>query len=121
MSREIARPTAQDVDTLNTVDPPKRGTHRGRGLHVTIPADWRERIARGEDVPGCTYHRLPPDNEGETDEATGETIGPPVLVVSDRAGALLDDPEARAEVGAIEADRVKAKLRERVQVARGRK
>jgi hypothetical protein len=120
MSYEIERPTKADVDTLNAIDPPTRGTHRGSGRHVTIPDDWADRIARGEDVPGCTYHRLPVDREGEIDEATGETIGPPVLTVSDRAAALLDDPGQRAKVGAVEAERVKAKMRARAQ-ALGRK
>lgn len=108
--RQIERPTQADVDTLNAIDPPKPGIHRGRGPHITIPDDWRERIARGEDVPGCTYYRLPPDHEGEVDEATGGPIVSPVLVLSDRAAALLDDPEARQRVGADEADRVKATL-----------
>ena len=54
--------TAADCAELNRVIPPQRGSPLGGGIHVTIPDDWKERILRGEKVPGCRY--FAPSAEG---------------------------------------------------------
>lgn len=50
--------TTADVAVCNALVPPEHGIDIGSGRHVIIPADWQTRIAAGQDVPGCAYHRL---------------------------------------------------------------
>ncbi len=68
MNKQLKAATKADVDLLNTIEPPIRGVHVGGGIHVVIPADWAERIAAGEDVPGCTYAKVQADGSLLVDE-----------------------------------------------------
>ncbi|MEI9950796.1 MAG: hypothetical protein WDO74_17905 [Pseudomonadota bacterium] len=61
MTKLIKSATRADVDLLNAIEPPVKGVHVGGGIHVEIPDDWAERIANGEDVPGCSYAELQDD------------------------------------------------------------
>jgi hypothetical protein len=53
--------TLDDLAICLALDPPTAGVQVGGGIHVAIPPDWRERIAAGEHVPGCTHARLDAD------------------------------------------------------------
>ena len=59
MRKIIENPTAAELRALNKLyGYPKVGRNVGGGKHAEIPADWRERIARGEEVPGVSVHRV---------------------------------------------------------------
>lgn len=53
--------TDADICNFSTVDPPKNGTHVGKGIHVVIPPDWLARCTAGEKVVGCTYAQVEAD------------------------------------------------------------
>lgn len=70
--RRIVAAAQADADICNALDPPVIGTNVGGGAHVVIPGDWQARIALGQDVPGCQYHRI----ETAGPFAGGMTISP---------------------------------------------
>lgn len=75
--KQIVLATQAEADLCNALAPPAKGCNAGGGVHIVIPPDWQALIAAGQDVPGCTYHRLDADGS---------------LVVSDQAQARLAVP-----------------------------
>ena len=100
-TRQLKSATRADAALLNELEPPIRGVHVGGGLHVEIPEDWAERIAAGEDVPGCTYARIQADGS---------------LLVSDSVQAELakqgkDETGIRARLVTVEAVAIEETIR----------
>jgi hypothetical protein len=77
MNKLIQAATRTDVALLNTIEPPQKGEHVGGGVHVVIPDDWADRIASGEDVPGCTYAKLEADGSLLVDDRVQVELAKP--------------------------------------------
>jgi len=105
MIKLLQAATRADVDLLNQIEPPFRGLHVGGGIHVEIPDDWAERIANGEDVPGCTYARIRDDGSLLVDEVVQaelmkpgrEAVAARLVDVAAVVEALPVDDEARGK------------------------
>lgn len=99
MPKVISGATQADADIANALDPPVAGVHVGTAIpgvrHVVIPPDFAARIAAGQDVPGCNYHKIQPVFM----VGTGVQVDT-VLVVSDAAQTKLAIP---AEVSKLPA------------------
>jgi hypothetical protein len=78
--KQVATPVQADCDVLNVLSAPTKGCDAGGGLHIVIPADWQTRILAGQQVPGCTYHKLDPDGTLTVSSLAQTNIANPVLV-----------------------------------------
>ena len=82
--------TLDDCAKINRVVPPVAGCNSGEGIQLTIPRDWREQIAAGIPVEGCSY--VLPDLDGTVE------ISDNLLTTLQRS----PHPDAASVVGTIQ-------------------
>ncbi len=99
MNNQLKAATKADVDLLNSIEPPTKGVHVGAGIHVEIPDDWAERIAAGEDIPGCTYARVQEDGSLLVDETVQAELAKPgkEAVAARLADVVIAEPVLNAD------------------------